>query len=313
MARAARMNGFGLYPSTVASPTAVPATLPGDADAEADTRDASGEAEAGSPHALLMELQRELEPEASHDDLSEAAEAALREALDNNVTRNPSGVLGAGASHGMAFAGVDGVRTMLGHIVEDGAVEKSTDADVLAAAGAVPPASAREDGLPERIAVTRGPVELAVAAIPARMQGEFSALFVGCPEDVLKNLRVLTVAQRTMHSMSVWGSEIAAERERANGQFHEAATRLVAALKAAGHWADYVDPATGAPAFGPPTTEALVENDDRYSQFGFSVLDYGCCKALSHPGWGTHVFVGSVFTDAPVDEPLLKELHRLIA
>lgn len=50
------------------------------------------------------------------------------------------------------------------------------------------------------------------------------------------------------------------------------------------------------------TSGSMLETDDRFTMFGFSVMDFGCCKAISHPTWGTRVMVGAVFTDAPADE-----------
>lgn len=56
---------------------------------------------------------------------------------------------------------------------------------------------------------------------------------------------------------------------------------------------------------------SFAETDDRLSQYGYRILDYGCCKAVSHPEWGTHVMVGAVFTDAPHE--IVKRLAAVVS
>jgi hypothetical protein len=52
----------------------------------------------------------------------------------------------------------------------------------------------------------------------------------------------------------------------------------------------------------------MFETDERYRNFGFEIEDLGCCKVLSHHVWGTHAFVGALFTTAPVPSPELQEV-----
>lgn len=55
---------------------------------------------------------------------------------------------------------------------------------------------------------------------------------------------------------------------------------------------------------------SFLETDDRLAMYGYRVLDYGCCKAISHPEWGTHVMVGVVFTNAPTE--IVKRLAAVV-
>lgn len=60
--------------------------------------------------------------------------------------------------------------------------------------------------------------------------------------------------------------------------------------------------------FGPYTNNPLFETDERYRHLGFSVDDLGCCKVIRHNLWGTHVVVGSIFTNAEPDSPIMRKL-----
>ncbi|VDL87094.1 unnamed protein product [Nippostrongylus brasiliensis] len=45
---------------------------------------------------------------------------------------------------------------------------------------------------------------------------------------------------------------------------------------------------------------------------GFQIEDLGCCKVLQHVVWGTHAFVGTLFTDAPMDCAIVQDIvHKV--
>nr|XP_026654477.1 methylmalonic aciduria and homocystinuria type D protein, mitochondrial [Zonotrichia albicollis] len=133
-------------------------------------------------------------------------------------------------------------------------------------------------------------VECAVQACPELLRKDLQALF---PEAQPQRLTVLTVTQRSQHDMSVWSHEVEQEREA-----------LLENVSAA--------PKPNArpvhPFFGPYSNNPLLETDERYRHLGFAVDDLGCCKVIRHHLWGTHVLVGTIFTNAEPDSPIMRKL-----
>ncbi|NXM21717.1 MMAD protein, partial [Ploceus nigricollis] len=90
--------------------------------------------------------------------------------------------------------------------------------------------------------------------------------------------------------------------------FINGAKEICYAISSEGYWADFIDPSSGLAFFGPYTNNPLLETDERYRHLGFSVDDLGCCKVIRHNLWGTHVVVGSIFTNAEPDSPIMRKL-----
>ena len=63
--------------------------------------------------------------------------------------------------------------------------------------------------------------------------------------------------------------------------------------------------------YSPYSHATLFETDDRFRYFGFEILDLGCCKCISHPLWGPHTFVGTIFTDASTSTPAIQSIMEL--
>ncbi|NXO72325.1 MMAD protein, partial [Phainopepla nitens] len=148
-------------------------------------------------------------------------------------------------------------------------------------------------------------VECAVQACPELLRKEFQSLF---PEVNSKCLTVLTVTQKTQNDMSVWSQEVEDEREVLLENFINGAKEICYAISSEGYWADFIDPSSGLAFFGPYTNTPLLETDERYRHLGFSVEDLGCCKVIRHNLWGTHVLVGSIFTNAEPHSPIMRKL-----
>jgi len=53
----------------------------------------------------------------------------------------------------------------------------------------------------------------------------------------------------------------------------------------------------------------FVETDDAVFSLGYTILDFGCCKAVSHAKWKTSSFLSLLITDVLQDSlaSLLKE------
>ncbi|XP_077641014.1 cobalamin trafficking protein CblD [Lonchura striata] len=148
-------------------------------------------------------------------------------------------------------------------------------------------------------------VECAVQACPELLRKELQPLF---PALGPRSLTVLTVTQRSAQDMSAWSAEAQQEREQLLDKFINGAKEICYAIAAEGYWADFIDPTSGLAFFGPYTNDSLLETDERYRHLGFAVDDLGCCKVIRHNLWGTHVVVGSIFTNAEPHSPIMRKL-----
>lgn len=151
-------------------------------------------------------------------------------------------------------------------------------------------------------------VECAMQSCPELLKRDFTSMF---PEVPGSNLMVLTVTQRTANDMTMWSEEVENERESMLEKFINGAKEICYALRSEGYWADFIDPSSGLAYFGPYTNNTLFETDERYRHLGFRVEDLGCCKVIRHNVWGTHVVVGSIFTNAPADSAIMRKLGEL--
>ncbi|KAJ0061105.1 hypothetical protein NL108_007833 [Boleophthalmus pectinirostris] len=140
-------------------------------------------------------------------------------------------------------------------------------------------------------------VECAVQPCPQRLITDVRLMFPEAPPAVA--VTVVTVAQRSVLDMTRWDARVEQERDELLSRFITGAKQICTELHREGHWADFIDPSSGLPFYGPYTNLTLFETDERYSALGFRVEDLGCCRVLRHPLWGTNVFVGTIFTAAP--------------
>ncbi|TRY59292.1 hypothetical protein DNTS_016368, partial [Danionella cerebrum] len=121
----------------------------------------------------------------------------------------------------------------------------------------------------------------------------FESMF---PEAPSSEMMLVTVTQKTQNDMTAWTEQVDEEREE-----------LLARNE--GFWADFIDPSSGLAYFGSYTNNTLFETDERYRHLGFQIEDLGCCKVIRHIMWGTHAFVGILFTSAPPNSEIMRKLQ----
>lgn len=150
-------------------------------------------------------------------------------------------------------------------------------------------------------------LECAATDCPRLLKKDFQELF---PDRNLSQgqLTVITISQKTQHDMTGWSPEVEEEREDLLEHFVNGAQDICHALHDAGYWADFIDPSSGRPYMGAYTNATLYETDERYKNFGFDIEDLGCCKVIRHALWGTNAYVGCLFTNAPVDHPVIQDM-----
>lgn len=149
-------------------------------------------------------------------------------------------------------------------------------------------------------------VECAIQSCPELLKKDFELMF---PEAPTNGMMVVTVTQKTANDMTSWCEEVDQEREQMLDNFVAGAREICMALRTEGFWADFIDPSSGMAFFGPYTNSPLFETDERHRHLGFQIEDLGCCKVIRHSLWGTHVFVGSVFTSAPPGSAVMRKLQ----
>ncbi|XP_036370638.1 methylmalonic aciduria and homocystinuria type D homolog, mitochondrial isoform X1 [Octopus sinensis] len=155
-------------------------------------------------------------------------------------------------------------------------------------------------------------LECIVQSCPETLKKSFSTLFHD--RDIMKDkFTVITISQKTENDMATFNINVKKERESLHQSFMEGAKIISDSLKELGFWADYLDTSTGKLFESPHPHEVMLETDERYRYLGFDIEDIICCHVISHHKWGTHAYVGCLFTNLPPDHPVLKDMcHKTI-
>ncbi|XP_014781559.1 cobalamin trafficking protein CblD isoform X2 [Octopus bimaculoides] len=152
-------------------------------------------------------------------------------------------------------------------------------------------------------------LECIVQSCPETLKNLFNPLFHD--RDIMNDIfTVITISQKTENDMATFNSTVKKEREGLHKSFMEGAKIISNSLKEVGFWADYLDTSTGKLFGSPHPHEVMLETDERYRYLGFDIEDIICCYVISHHKWGTHSYVGCLFTNLPPDHPVLKTMEH---
>jgi hypothetical protein len=115
---------------------------------------------------------------------------------------------------------------------------------------------------------------------------------------------VIAVWQPTVNDMSGFSDAVQEERDAKTLKFIEWAKPLCAKIKEKLNppFVDFVDPSSGLPYLCSRGSTIFIETDDAILNLGYRILDFGCCKAVSHPTWGTKSFMSIIVSDARVED-----------
>jgi len=151
-------------------------------------------------------------------------------------------------------------------------------------------------------------LELTAMNCPPALVKDLISMFPDQKLTSQSQMTVLNLTQKSDNDMSGWSLQMEMERDKLTQVFIESAMNICEQLKQDGFWADFIDPSSGRPYLGGFTNSTLFETDERYNQLGFNIEDLGCCKVVKHVLWGSCVFVGTIFTSAPLDHVAIQNV-----
>ncbi|CAF1953376.1 unnamed protein product [Rotaria magnacalcarata] len=152
-------------------------------------------------------------------------------------------------------------------------------------------------------------LEIRAYDCPSLLRYELHRLFLNY-NVLMQPLTAITIILKTNSDMSTWSPKIEEERNELTDQFIKLAHEMCAYLTGKQYWADFIDPSSGRPYYGPHTADTLFETDERYRYFGINIVDLGCCRVVEHLQHGTHIFIGCVFTSALKNDPNVEHLLK---
>ena len=124
-------------------------------------------------------------------------------------------------------------------------------------------------------------LEIRAYDCPALLRYELHRLFLNY-NVLMQPLTAVTIILKTKFDMSTWSSQVEDERNEVTDQFIKLAHEICAYLGTKQYWADFIDPASGRPYYGPHSSDTLFETDERFRYFGVNILDLGCCRVVEH-------------------------------
>lgn len=98
------------------------------------------------------------------------------------------------------------------------------------------------------------------------------------------------------------------EKEMLVQDYIQFAGLLCGKLRENGFWADFINPSLDWRQLRHQSSPNILEVDVRYRKLGLSIEDTGLCKVVSHDNWDSSPHVGSLFTNAAIDNPKLVQI-----
>jgi hypothetical protein len=151
-------------------------------------------------------------------------------------------------------------------------------------------------------------LEVSVHTLPKNLQREFKHVF---PEENLEfhnnNYRnepdceylAIPTNQRALMDLVVVGDAVELEKDRLLNVFMTFARGLCDSIRAAGYWADFIDPCSGLPMLTLNCNKVYSEVDGMEVCLNYKSYNAGFCKVLVHPKFGSAVYPATIFARAP--------------
>ena len=116
----------------------------------------------------------------------------------------------------------------------------------------------------------------------------------------LGDLLVVATTQASDLDLVRTGEAVDQEKDVLLESFFEWARAVAAALAAAGHWCDYIDPCSGLPMVDRSGHRSVYDEVSALAALRqYKTSNAGCCKIVLHPRWGSSVYPATLFTEAP--------------
>lgn len=116
---------------------------------------------------------------------------------------------------------------------------------------------------------------------PTSVSSKLNSLFLNYDAST-QPLTAITIVFKTKSDMSKWSVEVENERNELINKFNKLAQEISTYLNNKQYWVDFIDPSNGKPYYGPSSSDALFETDERFRNFGINIVDLGCCRVIEH-------------------------------
>jgi len=158
------------------------------------------------------------------------------------------------------------------------------------------------------------PIECSLHVLPKQLLREFQHVFgdkylrdgngdaaMGLGSGGGVEVLAVPTNQHAKHDLVAVGDHIEAEKDRLLNCFMQFGEEVCGKVRAAGYWADYIDPCSGLPMLTSNCNKVYSEVDGMECLLNYRAYNAGFCKVLTHPKWGSAVYPATIFCHAPRD------------